>query len=77
LALFGSQDDRPHVEPELVVAGARYWARHLAPRAHFAEPFEVIRDTQEFEPESPSAAEGLGSPLRQTSGGTDMAGSDA
>jgi LmbE family N-acetylglucosaminyl deacetylase len=77
LGLFGSQDDRPHVEPELVVAGARYWARHLAPRAHFAEPFEVIRDTEEFAPESPSAIEGLGSPSRQTSGGLDMAGSDA
>ncbi len=75
LGLFGSQDERPHVEPELVVAGARYWARHLAPRAHFAEPFEVIRDTDEFAPVNPSAT--LGNPSRQTPGGIDMAGSGA
>jgi LmbE family N-acetylglucosaminyl deacetylase len=48
LSLFGSSEHRTSLEPELVVAGARYWARHLAPRAHFAEPFEVIRATDEF-----------------------------
>ncbi|MEP6525870.1 MAG: PIG-L family deacetylase [Nocardioidaceae bacterium] len=77
LGVFGSQDERPYVEPELVVAGARYWARHLAPRAHFAEPFEVIRDTDEFAPGSRSATDRLGNPSRQTSGGMDMAGSGA
>jgi LmbE family N-acetylglucosaminyl deacetylase len=77
LGLFGSRDERPYVEPELVVAGARYWARHLAPRAHFAEPFEVIRDTDDFAPVSPSESAGLGNPSRQTSGGMDMAGSGA
>jgi LmbE family N-acetylglucosaminyl deacetylase len=77
LGLFGSQAGHPFVEPELVVAGARYWARHLAPRAHFAEPFEVIRDTDEFAPVGPSTTEGPGNPARRTSGGTDMAGSGA
>jgi LmbE family N-acetylglucosaminyl deacetylase len=77
LGLFGSQDGHPFVEPELVVAGARYWARHLAPRAHFAEPFEVIRDTAEFAPVSPSATEGPGNPARRMSGGPDTAGSGA
>jgi LmbE family N-acetylglucosaminyl deacetylase len=77
LGLFGSQDGHPFVEPELVVAGARYWARHLAPRAHFAEPFEVIRDTDEFAPLRPSATEGPGHPARRTSGGLDTAGSGA
>jgi LmbE family N-acetylglucosaminyl deacetylase/ActR/RegA family two-component response regulator len=43
LGLFGSQSERTYLEPELVVAGARYWARHLAPRARYAEPFEVVR----------------------------------
>jgi LmbE family N-acetylglucosaminyl deacetylase len=77
LGLFGSQDGHPFVEPELVVAGARYWARHLAPRAHFAEPFEVIRDTAEFARVSPSATEGPGNPARRMSGGPDTAGSGA
>jgi LmbE family N-acetylglucosaminyl deacetylase len=43
LALFDSQRDRSYLEPDLVVAGARYWARQLAPRSRYAEPFEVIR----------------------------------
>lgn len=43
LASFSSQSQRSYLEPELVVAGARYWARHLAPLARYAEPFEVIR----------------------------------
>ncbi|WP_130011212.1 PIG-L family deacetylase [Serinicoccus sediminis] len=43
LALFESQRDRTYLEPESVVASARYWARSLAPRARYAEPFEVIR----------------------------------
>lgn len=43
LASFSSQRDRSYLEPELVVAGARYWARHLAPLARYVEPFEVVR----------------------------------
>ncbi|MGI8882104.1 MAG: PIG-L family deacetylase [Jatrophihabitans sp.] len=43
LGLFDSQHDRSYLEPEMIIAGARYWARHLAPRARYAEPFEVIR----------------------------------
>lgn len=48
LQLFASQDGRIYLEPELVTAGARYWARHLAASAHFAEPFEVIRSVGEL-----------------------------
>lgn len=43
LACFDSQSGRSYLEPELVVAGARYWARHLAPLARYVEPFEVVR----------------------------------
>lgn len=43
LSLFESQNARPYLEPEMVIASARYWARGLAPRARYAEPFEVIR----------------------------------
>jgi LmbE family N-acetylglucosaminyl deacetylase len=43
LALFDSQNERSYLEPDLVIAGARYWARQLAPRAKYAEPFEVVR----------------------------------
>ncbi len=43
LSLFESQRERTYLEPESVVASARYWARSLAPRARYAEPFEVIR----------------------------------
>lgn len=43
LGLFATQNERSYLEPELVIAGARYWARHLAPRARYAEPFEVLR----------------------------------
>jgi LmbE family N-acetylglucosaminyl deacetylase len=43
LGLFGSQSERSYLEPDLIVAGARYWARHLAPRCRYAEPFEVLR----------------------------------
>ncbi len=48
LGLFASQDGRPYLEPELVTAGARYWARHLAASARYAEPFEVIRSVGEL-----------------------------
>lgn len=43
LGLFASQSERSYLEPEMIIAGARYWARNLAPRAKYAEPFEVIR----------------------------------
>lgn len=43
LSLFESQNERAYLEPEMVIASARYWARGLAPRARYAEPFEVIR----------------------------------
>ncbi|RKT79762.1 LmbE family N-acetylglucosaminyl deacetylase [Terracoccus luteus] len=43
LRLFDSQRDRSYLEPEMVIAAARYWARSLAPRARYAEPFEIVR----------------------------------
>lgn len=43
LNLFESQRERPYLEPEMVIASARYWARNLAPRAWYAEPFESLR----------------------------------
>jgi LmbE family N-acetylglucosaminyl deacetylase len=43
LMMFDSQNGRSYLEPEMVVAGSRYWARHLAANARYAEPFEVIR----------------------------------
>lgn len=48
LKLFNSQDGRSYLEPELVIAAARYWARHLAANARYAEPFEVIRSVGEL-----------------------------
>ena len=43
LRLFDSQSDRSYLEPDMVIAAARYWARNLAPRARYAEPFEIVR----------------------------------
>lgn len=43
LGHFGSQSERSYLEPEMIVATARYWARNLAPRARYAEPFEIVR----------------------------------
>jgi LmbE family N-acetylglucosaminyl deacetylase len=48
LQLFASQEGRNYLEPELVSAGARYWARHLAANARYAEPFEVVRSVGEL-----------------------------
>ena len=48
LQMFASQDGRSYLEPELVAAGARYWARHLGANARYAEPFEVIRSVGEL-----------------------------
>ena len=43
LKMFESQDARNYLDPELIVAGSRYWARQLGANARYAEPFEVIR----------------------------------
>jgi LmbE family N-acetylglucosaminyl deacetylase len=43
LRLFASQQSRDYLDPELIVAGSKYWARHLGADARYAEPFEVIR----------------------------------
>ncbi|MGI8882110.1 MAG: PIG-L family deacetylase [Jatrophihabitans sp.] len=43
LSMFDSQSQRAYLEPDAVLAGARYWARHLAPRTRYAEPFEAVR----------------------------------
>lgn len=45
LAHYRSQSTRHYLEPELVVASARYWARQL-PTTRYAEPFEVVRASQ-------------------------------
>lgn len=42
---YRSQATRHYLDPELVVASARYWARQL-PSSRYAEPFEVIRSSQ-------------------------------
>jgi LmbE family N-acetylglucosaminyl deacetylase len=43
LNMFGSQNGRSYLEPEMVIASCRYWARHLSASARYAEPFEVVR----------------------------------
>jgi len=48
LQMFDSQGGRSYLEPELVKAQARYWARHLTASARYAEPFEVIRSVGEL-----------------------------
>lgn len=45
LASYRSQSTRHYLEPDLVVASARYWARQL-PHLRYAEPFEVLRSSQ-------------------------------
>ncbi len=42
LSHYRSQSTRHYLEPDLVVATARYWARQL-PHLKHAEPFEVLR----------------------------------
>ena len=44
LAHFRSQSTRHYMDPDLVVATARYWARQV-PQIRYAEPFEVLRST--------------------------------
>lgn len=46
LANYRSQATRHYLEPELVVASARYWARQL-PHTRYAEPFEVLRASEQ------------------------------
>ena len=43
LNMFSSQNGRSYLEPEMVIASCRYWARHLSASARYAEPFEVVR----------------------------------
>jgi LmbE family N-acetylglucosaminyl deacetylase len=43
LASYRSQAGRSYLEPDAIVASARYWARHLSARARHAEPFETVR----------------------------------
>lgn len=42
---YKTQNTRHYLDPELIVATGRYWARQL-PNARYAEPFEVIRATE-------------------------------
>jgi LmbE family N-acetylglucosaminyl deacetylase len=54
LACYASQSARTYLDPEAVVTGARYWARHLAPRARAAEPFELVRALNHVGPPPPA-----------------------
>ncbi len=54
LACYASQSARTYLDPEAVVAGARYWARHLAPRTRAAEPFELVRALSHVGPAPPA-----------------------
>lgn len=46
LAHYRSQSTRHYLEPELIVASARYWARQLS-HTRYAEPFEVLRASEQ------------------------------
>jgi LmbE family N-acetylglucosaminyl deacetylase len=43
LAHHQSQAERGYLEAEAVTSTARYWTRHLAGQARYAEPFELVR----------------------------------
>jgi hypothetical protein len=43
LSQFQSQAHRGYMDPKLIRAVARYWARQLPDSVVFAEPFEVVR----------------------------------
>jgi LmbE family N-acetylglucosaminyl deacetylase len=45
LSHYRTQSTRHYLEPDLVVASARYWARQLV-HARYAEPFEVVRASE-------------------------------
>lgn len=64
LQLFESQNMRAYLEPELVLASARYWARHLAANARYAEPFEVIRSVGELRHTADQPDLAFGDPTR-------------
>lgn len=71
LGLFASQNERSYLEPEMVIASARYWARTLAPRARYAEPFEVIRSfTPTTAPGRARPAHGHTAPVLQLQAGS-------
>ncbi len=46
LSHYRSQSTRHYLEPDLVIASARYWARQL-PHTRYAEPFEVLRASEQ------------------------------
>jgi two-component system response regulator HydG len=55
---FGSQSSiRDYMEPELITATARYWARYAT--GTFAEPFETVRDRGGPPPRPRTAADPL------------------
>jgi two-component system response regulator HydG len=59
---FGSQASiRDYMEPELITATARYWARYAT--GTFAEPFETARDRGGAPPRPRVTAEGTGESL--------------
>ncbi|KQP65292.1 PIG-L deacetylase family protein [Nocardioides sp. Leaf285] len=45
LACYRSQSARDYLEPDLVVASARYWSRQVS-HTRYAEPFEVLRASE-------------------------------
>ncbi|TWE11975.1 PIG-L deacetylase family protein [Rudaeicoccus suwonensis] len=75
LKMFHSQDGRTYLEPELVVAGARYWARHLGATARYAEPFELVRSVGELRHVASAPAYISNSVIGATDG-SDRVGSD-
>ncbi|WP_158600646.1 PIG-L deacetylase family protein [Tessaracoccus antarcticus] len=56
LGIFESQRHRSYLEPEMVIASARYWARNLAPRARYAEPFEILRSMTRTPTQPPTSS---------------------
>jgi LmbE family N-acetylglucosaminyl deacetylase len=53
LANHASQVGRSYLEAEAVTSAARYWARHLASQARYAEPFELVRAITRISDTSP------------------------
>ncbi len=57
LACHASQAGRSYLDADTVVSTARYWGRHVAPPARYAEPFEVLRAIDHIGgPPAPAAA---------------------
>lgn len=67
LSLFDSQNGRAYLEPELVIASSRYWARHLGASARYAEPFEVVRSVGDLRQSLTSAPLPAATPFPITS----------